>query len=251
MVQRFPCEKSEIQIVASANHPKISKITRKLLNLQWADKSRWKRYKSQTTTSTNATEWKSKIHCRRGDTVMKEGSNCKIGWNNVRERGEEGGEPGAAFCVLSHSDEPPEDRGSAELPHDLPSDFSRYRSLCPRVCFSFIAENTRRDAYHTATVCAPTLFCWWIRLYTLLCGSSVPPLLILHFLTDFFGFHFLFLPSLCLLLISFASLLHCHQLLHAEAHLITSVLHRVGLIKSMPPFPAASTQKEIEGFCYT
>lgn len=43
----------------------------------------------------------------------------------MRKKGEEGGEPGAAFRVLSHSDEPPEDCGSAKLPHNLPSDFRR------------------------------------------------------------------------------------------------------------------------------
>ena len=45
----------------------------------------------------------------------------------VRERegvGEEGEGPGAVFSVLSHSEEPPpESRVSAELHHDLFSDF--------------------------------------------------------------------------------------------------------------------------------
>lgn len=34
-----------------------------------------------------------------------------------------GGGPGAVFSVLSHPEEPPESRGSAELHHHLFSDF--------------------------------------------------------------------------------------------------------------------------------
>lgn len=77
----------------------------------------------------------------------------------MRENGEEGEEPGAPFSVLSHSDEPPESRGSATLPHDLFYDFSLW---CPppRVCFSHIAGQHlshfihNSGAYHTAARCA-------------------------------------------------------------------------------------------------
>lgn len=93
-------------------------------------------------TSTNATKWKRNIHCRQGDIVMTEGSNCKIGWNNVRERGRKEGNPVQRFVSCHILMSPPEDRGSAKLPHNLPSDFRRWRSSVLVCVFSFIAENT-------------------------------------------------------------------------------------------------------------
>lgn len=127
----------------------------------------------------------------------------------MRENGEEGEEAGAPFSVMSHSDEPPESRGSAKLPHDLFYDFSLWCHPPPRVCFSHMAGQhlshfiDNGDAYHTARCAGSTdiasPFCSWAWFYIHFCGFHYPGecrlLLILHFLKDFFGFHFLSLPS--------------------------------------------------------
>lgn len=61
----------------------------------------------------------------------------------MRENGEEGEEPGAPFSVLLHSDEPPESRGSAKLPHDLFYDFSLRCVPHPPGCvFLTLQDNT-------------------------------------------------------------------------------------------------------------
>ena len=49
--------------------------------------------------------------------------NCLIGFEKESEGEEEGEGPGAVFSVLSHLEEPPESRGSAEMHHDFSSDF--------------------------------------------------------------------------------------------------------------------------------
>lgn len=60
-------------------------------------------------------------------------------------------------------------------------------------CLSHSSEGSWPDWY------CYSLFCSWTWFYIQFCGfhylSECRLLLILHFLTDFFGFHFLFLPS--------------------------------------------------------
>lgn len=124
----------------------------------------------------------------------------------MRENGAEGEEP-APVSVWSHSDEPPESRGSAKLPHDLFYDFSLWCVPHPLGCiFLTLQDNTcpisfRRVMLITqqrgalALIWLQPLLCVDLALYSVLWFPLPRLLLILHFLTNFFGFHFLFLPG--------------------------------------------------------
>lgn len=107
--------------------------------------------------------------------------------------GKGGGRRRTRCTVLSRSDESPESRGSAKLPHDLFSDFRHWRSLILVCVFLSSHKNTPPVLFTTVMLVTavwagstdiPSFFCPSVWLYTPL--FSVPPLLIFTFLEWFF-----------------------------------------------------------------
>lgn len=161
-------------------------------------------------------------------------------------KGEEGGEPGAPFCVLSHSNESPESRGRAEFPPDLFSDFRHWRALILLCVFLSSQKHTPPVSFTTviliATMCAGStdilwFFCPLIWLYTPLCCFRYLPYWFSHFLSDFFRFHFLFLPSLCLVLFlfSFAPLSSAPARRSTSNHICTTPCRFDQICHFLPP----------------